>query len=189
VIGVEADVPGAWQSSLTITNVSLRDQPSGASLGVALRNDGATFIKPAGTLSISDANGTLLATQAITMSTFVPGTTVTYPVALAHRPANGDYQISVDLAYGPSKAAHYAEVLTVKDLAPAVAAAPPATGPLDLPAGAPAPVADANTVPANAAPAASSTNSMPLLVFGGGALLLVLGLVVVFGMKQRRRVV
>ncbi len=106
VIGVQTDIAGAWEASLSIPNVSLLDQPSGAVIGVELRNDGDVFLlKPSGHIVVTDAAGNQLISQDIEMGTFVPGTDVTYPVAWPGQPAAGDYKVAVELGYAEGKTA------------------------------------------------------------------------------------
>lgn len=114
VIGVQTDIAGAWEASLSIPNVSVLDQPSGTVIGVELRNDGDVFLlKPSGRIVVTDAAGNQLISQAIEMGTFVPGTDVTYPVAWPGQPAAGAYKVTVDLGYAEGKTATYDSTITV----------------------------------------------------------------------------
>lgn len=107
VIGVQADIAGTWQASLTIPTVNVLDQPSGTVVGVQLSNDGDIFLKPFGTIRVTDAAGTQLISQQIEMGTFVPGTAVTYPIRWPGTPAAGTYGVAVDLEYAEGKHALY----------------------------------------------------------------------------------
>jgi hypothetical protein len=140
VIGVEVDVPGAVHPNLTIANVKLLMNPSGNTIGVEMRNDGDTFLKPSGLLVLSDANGNQLLSQAIDMGTFVTGTAVTYPIRWPGTLAAGRYPVSVSLTYADDKQASYSGAIdvssgTVASVAELQAAPQPAAA--DQTAGAP----------------------------------------------------
>ena len=114
VIAVEIDVPGDWTPSLRITRSALLDQPSGRVLGIALTNDGAAFLRPSGSVTVTDAGGKTVLAQKIAMGTFVTGTSVVYPVAWPDDLAPGQYHVAVDLAYGDGLTASYAGDVTAK---------------------------------------------------------------------------
>jgi len=80
VIAVQVDVPGTWTPSMKIPAVSLLEQPSGTVIGVSIRNDGDTFVKPSGSMTLSDSTGKRVLDHPIKMDTFVTNTEVTYPV-------------------------------------------------------------------------------------------------------------
>ena len=107
VIGVQVDIEGAWTPSLKIESVGLVEQPSGPYIGVQMKNDGDVFLKPSGTVALTDSNGRRTLEQPITMGTFVPGTEVTYPVKWSGELKPGDYQVRVELKYGEKLIARY----------------------------------------------------------------------------------
>ncbi|MEA2512126.1 MAG: hypothetical protein QOJ59_1613 [Thermomicrobiales bacterium] len=115
VIGVEVDVAGEWTPSLQIDDVHLIAQPSGPVLGIDLRNDGATFLQPTGSLTVTNAAGSILIQHPIAMGTFVTGTEVTYPIAWPGGPVAGTYNAHVALAYGDDQTATYDGTFTVGD--------------------------------------------------------------------------
>lgn len=100
IVGVQVDVPGVWTPSLAVTGVEVLTYPSGSFLGVRLKNDGGTFLHPAGRIVLRDAAGKALLEQPIAMGTFVTGTEVTYPVPWPGAPAAGAYQAEIELDYG-----------------------------------------------------------------------------------------
>lgn len=104
VIGVQVDVEGAWNYSLKIESAGLVQEPSGPYIGVQMRNDGDTFLKPSGTVVLTDTTGKRVLEQPITMGTFVPGTGVTYPVKWSGELKPGDYQVSVEMKYAAENA-------------------------------------------------------------------------------------
>ena len=124
VIGVEVDVPGIAKPSISIGNVKLLTYPSGTYLGVEMRNDGGLFLKPSGTLTLSDSNGKQLLKQPIAMGTFVTGTEVTYPVAWPGRVTPGSYAVALELEYGQDKKSIYNNVIEITDETAASATQP-----------------------------------------------------------------
>lgn len=113
VIGVEVDIAGAWTPSLTIDNVDLIQQPSGPFVGVHLNNAGDTFLKPAGTIVMTDTAGRRVLEQPIQMGTFIPGTQVVYPVKWSGVLAAGRYNVHVQLNYDVNRVAVYDSKLEV----------------------------------------------------------------------------
>jgi len=113
VIGVQIDVDGEWTPSLQVDDVALIEQPSGSFIGISLRNDGDTFLRPTGTLTLTDDQGAVVVTQSIEMGTFITGTGVTFPVAWPGGAATGDYRSHVELAYGDGQTATFDGTLTV----------------------------------------------------------------------------
>lgn len=142
VLGVEVDVPGEWTPSLTITGANALEQPSGTKLGIAIRNDGDTFLRPRGSVTLSNAEATPILSEPIELGAFITGTDITYPVAWPGVPQGGDYGVEVELHYANDKVARYSGTLTVSDDAPvaqpapgeesraAAPAAPPAASPI-----------------------------------------------------------
>ena len=118
VIAVQLDVPGAWAPSLTIPSVSVLEQPSGTHIGVRMRNDGGVFLKPSGSIVMSDSTGRRVLSHPIRMETFVTGTEVTYPVAWPGRPRPGEYSVDVRLSYARGKVAAYNGTLEIKPPVP-----------------------------------------------------------------------
>jgi hypothetical protein len=119
VIGVQIDVPGEWTPALTIAGARMLAYPSGTRLGIALRNDGDTFLTAAGSVTLSNAAGIPILTRPIVLGTFLPGTDVTYPIPWAAEPLAGAYGVDVELNYTGDKVARYRGALTVGNPAPA----------------------------------------------------------------------
>lgn len=175
VIGVQVDVPGAWTPSLTITGAEALEHPSGTKLGIAVRNDGDTFLRPQGSVTLANAEATPILTEPITLGTFLTGTDITYPVAWPGVPVGGEYGVEVELNYADDQVATYSGRLTVSDNAPA---AQPAPGEEAQPAAAPAPTS---------APAASLIPPWILYVIAGLLGLIVILLIVLIARTRRPR--
>ncbi len=125
VIGVQVDVPGEWVPSIRITGAEALEQMSGTQLGIAMRNDGDTFLKPEGSVTLTNADAKLILSQPIPLNTFVTGTEIIYPVAWPGVPVGGEYGVDVELNYADDKVARYRGMLTIRDDAPG---APPVPG-------------------------------------------------------------
>ena len=120
VIAVEFDIGSDWSPSLLINSVTLINQPSGPVVGIALQNDGETFLHPSGTIELTDASGAVALTQVIEMGTFVTGTSVVYPVSWQGEINDGTYQAHVMLTYGNDQTVEFnGEILFGKTTASA----------------------------------------------------------------------
>jgi len=113
VIGVQIDVAGKWMPSLKVELISLVQQPSGPFIGVQLKNDGDTFLKPSGTIVLTDSSDKRVLEQPIEMGTFIPGTGVVYPIYWSGVMAPGMYHVHVRLAYAKTQIAIYDSPLEI----------------------------------------------------------------------------
>jgi hypothetical protein len=114
VIGVQVDIEGAWTPSLKVDSVALVQQPSGPFIGVHMKNDGSVFLKPSGTIVMTNTAGKRVLDQPIKMGTFVPNTEVVYPVRWVGELAPGTYQVQVSLDYDKDGKEIYTSRLEVK---------------------------------------------------------------------------
>jgi Bacterial protein of unknown function (DUF916) len=114
VIAVQVDIPGQWAQSIDVESVQLERPPSGPYIGVQMRNDGKVFVKPQGSLTITGKEGEPVLDREITLGTFVPGTTIVYPVRWSGELAQGTYQVRVDLKYGDNGSTSYTGQLEVR---------------------------------------------------------------------------
>ncbi|MBA2364026.1 MAG: DUF916 domain-containing protein, partial [Chloroflexia bacterium] len=190
VIAVQVDVPGTWTPSMKIPAVSLLEQPSGTVIGVSIRNDGDTFVKPSGSMTLSDSTGKRVLDHPIKMDTFVTNTEVTYPVALHDGLKPGKYDVSARLTYAKGKMAEYTGTIEIKapeQPATAVAAPTRAVGEAQQtpPTGQPSAVVQ----PAQP-PSATTSPIQPWMIYGLGGLLgaiaLLLALNLLRGRGQKR---
>ena len=124
VIGVQVDVPGAWTPSLRITGASALRQPSGTTLGIALRNDGDTLLRPQGSVTLRGEEASPLLEEEIALGAFLPGTEITYPIVWPGEARSGAYGIDVALTYADGKVAHYRGTIEVAGDAPRAHSAP-----------------------------------------------------------------
>jgi hypothetical protein len=124
VIGVQVDVPGEWTPSLEITGASVSRQPGGARLGIALRNDGDTFLQPKGAVALTDAAGRQVLSEPIALDTFLSGTDYTHLVAWPGTPLAGEYGVEIELNYADDRVARYSGNLVFRDDVPVAQPAP-----------------------------------------------------------------
>lgn len=124
VIAVQVNVPGAQVPSLTISSVSLLEQPTGRYIGIAMKNDGGLLLKPSGSITLTDSGGKQVLDEQIKMDTFVTGTETTYPIALPANIRPGKYVVDVNLTYATDKVASYNGAIEIKAPATSAQAAP-----------------------------------------------------------------
>lgn len=182
VIGVQVDVPGEWTPSMTITGASVLERPSGAKLGIALHNNGDAFLKPQGSVTLTDAAGSEILNQPIEMGTFLTGTEVIYPVAWPGVPVGGEYGVEVELNYADDEVARYGGVLAISEDIVIAAPEPEEVEPAET-------AVQAASVPAPvAAPAAPMprTSWNPYLIAGVLSPIVILLVVVLLRTRQPR---
>jgi hypothetical protein len=93
-------VPGKAPARMQIGGVIAGGQHGYQYVYVHLKNAGAVATKPTGRLLISDASGKDVASRALTLDTFLPGTTIDYPVLLpAQALSPGNYKAKIALTY------------------------------------------------------------------------------------------
>jgi hypothetical protein len=114
IVAVQINLPGAIVDQLEVTGI----EPGGAigyqTLLVGLRNSGTTMLKPFGTLQVTDAHGHLLQNLALKLDTFLPQTTIDYPVFLqGHALSAGQYQATLTLTYGHHHMLFYRAAFTI----------------------------------------------------------------------------
>ncbi|HET6261350.1 MAG TPA: DUF916 domain-containing protein [Chloroflexia bacterium] len=188
VVAVQVDVPGAWQAAMSIPEVSVMEQPSGAFLGVHLKNSGDTLLRPTGTVKVADESGNTIVERAINMGTFVTGTEVRYPVPWPAVPKPGSYSVRVVLNYGDGKTTTYDQVMTVEAPENAVPARPATDS---QSAQDPQANGSANNLATNAAPAQAVGVVLvaiePWMLYGFGFVLLAIVVLLALNLAAGRR--
>lgn len=103
VVAVAVQVPGVAGARLDLSGVSPAGEHGYQYVRLMLRNTGEKTTKPAGTLTLRDARGTVVASRAFQLDTFLPRTAIRYPVLLPGQVlAPGPYTATVRLTYGAS---------------------------------------------------------------------------------------
>lgn len=83
---------------------------------VGLRNDGNQMLKPAGTLSVLDAQGQEVQRQTLQLDTLLPQTAIQYPVLVEGQALGaGQYHAHLQLGYGNEGSASLETGFVVSD--------------------------------------------------------------------------
>ena len=100
VIAVEVNLPGPKTSQLQVTGVRAGAEPGYQTILVGLASTGTVLTKGSGQLVVTDGDGRLRLQDSFDIDTFVPQTSIDYPVQVAGKalPA-GNYRATVKLAY------------------------------------------------------------------------------------------
>ena len=96
VIAVVVRLPGPAAPRLAVTGVEPIARPDGVYLEIGLANLGSALTRATGTISLPDEGFE----RDFEVDTFVPGTTIAYPIKWRQRAADGEYDVAIDLRYG-----------------------------------------------------------------------------------------
>ncbi len=107
VIAVEVVVPGPTEAELAVTGAHVAARPSGLFVQVNVTNRGNALTTAEGTIEISS----LGFRQEFSVGTFVPGTSIRYPLKLAGKVPDGSHATRVELRYGAKMASWEGEVV------------------------------------------------------------------------------
>jgi LPXTG-motif cell wall-anchored protein len=169
IVAVQANVPGAPIVSFDIGRVSTGGQRGFQQVIVHLKSTGNQLAKPTGKVSVYDASGKLLETLPFTMDTFLPQTSIDYPVLLKKALAAGDYRATVTLdVNGQTFSAKPAFSVSKQEVAQVFTSASPTQAP---------PVASSS----------SGTSSTPWVAIAIGAAIVILLLLLLLWLLRRRR--
>lgn len=113
MIAVQVNLPGTPIEQLSASGIVAGGGGGYQSLQINLHNTGTVMLKPAGTLQVMDGNGALLQTVPLKLDTFLPMTSILYPVYLKKALSAGSYQIALTLNYGTGQVLNYSTHFTV----------------------------------------------------------------------------
>ncbi len=114
VMAVQVNLPGTALEQLTATDIQAGGANNYQNLQILLHNTGNMMVHGKGALQVMDASGQLLQNLPINLDTFLPDTSIAYPVNVQHKAlAAGDYQAVLDVTYGHQHTLHYATKLTI----------------------------------------------------------------------------
>jgi hypothetical protein len=100
IVAVQVNVAGPEVAKFTVLGVKAGGRKGYQQLLVRIRNDGNVMRKPFGTLAVSDANGKTVLQDRFQLDTFIPHTTIDYPVNVTKQALDvGKYSASVTLQY------------------------------------------------------------------------------------------
>jgi hypothetical protein len=174
IVAVQVDVPGPPVVGVAVGSVKTGGQRGFQQVITHLENTGNRLIKPTGQIAILDSHGTRVQTLPFTMDTFLPHTTIDYPVLLKKALPAGGYQavvrITIPAVAGASAktvTAHPAFTVSKQDVQQVFTSATPQ---------APPPVAST--------PTSSSTLWAPIAAAAGAIVLLLL---LLWLLRRRRK--
>lgn len=114
IIAVQVNLPGAISEQLTASGVQAGGANGYQSLLLGLSNTGTQMLKPSGNLQIADNQGHVFKTITLNLDTFLPQTTISYPVPVTGQALTaGDYVATLTLAYGHGQTLHYTTKFTI----------------------------------------------------------------------------
>jgi Bacterial protein of unknown function (DUF916). len=127
ILAVQVNLPGRPVEQLVATGIRFDKASTYQRVLTVLRNTGNMMIKPIGNLRISDLHGHLLQSQEVHIQTFLPQTSIDYPVYIHNKALPiGRYHVSLSLTYGHAQKLSYTTIFMVnaqkKTLPNAVAA-------------------------------------------------------------------
>lgn len=95
VVAVQVDLPGPSQPELVISGIAAAARPDGLYLEIGMENAGRALTKGQGFVEIP-AEGFQ---QSFDIDTFVPGTSIAYPVRWTNSAPEGEYSARVEVEY------------------------------------------------------------------------------------------
>jgi hypothetical protein len=114
IVAIQVNLPGAPVEQLAGTGVQAGGQNGYQRLLLGLSNTGTVMLKPSGTLQVTDTQGQVVKNVSLKLDTFLPQTTINYPVAISGKALSaGDYQATLTLTYGNGQVLHYSTKFTV----------------------------------------------------------------------------
>ena len=111
IVAVQVNVPGPPVIGFTIGGVKTGGQRGFQEVVTHIENDGNVLVKPSGSVTVLDAQGKTLQVLTFKMDTFLPETSIDYPVLLKKALPPGDYTADVKLAI-PGASGAAAKVVT-----------------------------------------------------------------------------
>jgi Bacterial protein of unknown function (DUF916) len=166
VVAVEVTLPGKPIEALTATNIQSGGMNDYQTVLLNLHNTGTMMIKPYGTLELFDAHRAHLQTVPIKMDTFLPVTSINYPVYLKQALGAGRYQALLTLRYGNNHILQYNTFFTIT--IQQIREVFPTSGTTQTPQAAPV-----------------TTSSLPWWMFAVGGFIVLCGLLFLFQQSRR----
>jgi hypothetical protein len=113
IVAVEVNLPGPRTDKIALSNATWTRMGGYPVVLLSLRNDGTFMVKPRGTVRIITSKGAPAAWQAFALDTFLPQTSIDYPLVLHKNLAPGTYRTDLQLEYGEGQALRATRSLTV----------------------------------------------------------------------------
>jgi hypothetical protein len=99
IVAVQVNVPGPKISKFTISKATIGGSKGFQQVLVDITNDGNDLAKPSGAVTISNSSGLPIQTLKFQMDTFLPHTSIQYPIVLTKGLPPGNYTANVSLSY------------------------------------------------------------------------------------------
>jgi Bacterial protein of unknown function (DUF916) len=99
IVAVQVDVPGPKISKFTISKATIGGSKGFQQVLVDITNDGNVLAKPSGAVTIRNSSGLPIQTLEFQMDTFLPHTSIQYPIVLKKGLPPGNYTANVSLSY------------------------------------------------------------------------------------------
>jgi hypothetical protein len=99
IVAVQVNVPGPKVSKFTISKATIGGSKGFQQVIVHISNDGNVLAKPSGAVTIRNTSGLPIQTIKFRMDTFLPHTSIDYPIVLTKGLPPGNYTASVALSY------------------------------------------------------------------------------------------
>jgi hypothetical protein len=96
-IAIDITIPGDERPAFAIGDITYAGGPNVPSLAVAIANTGNQRLRPAGTMSVTDAGGAQVLSADVAMGSIYAGTSTLLQFALQQPLAAGDYALTLDL--------------------------------------------------------------------------------------------
>ncbi len=107
-LGVLINLPGTLSEKLNASGINYDQSNSYQGVVIALQNTGTQLLHPTGSLQIMDEQGQQVQNMSLTLNTFLPQTSINYPVFIHHHALNpGTYTAHLYLRYGHDHVVKY----------------------------------------------------------------------------------
>lgn len=116
VVAVEVNLPGPQIEQLQATGIQVAGSDNYEILKLGLSNTGTLLFKSAGTLKVYDQQGKLLQNLNLSLGSFLPQTSITYPAYVQKKALGaGTYTASVMITYGHGHLLRYSTTFAITD--------------------------------------------------------------------------
>lgn len=113
IVAVQVNVPGPAKVGFSIGKVTTGGSRGFQKVFIHLTSTGNTLVKPTGSMTIYDKSGAIVETLPFSLDTFLPRTTIDYPLLLKKALGPGDYTSLVRLTV-PGAAGAAAKTVTAR---------------------------------------------------------------------------
>jgi len=113
-LGVLVNLPGPTTEKLEATSVQYDISSSYQRLLIRMNNTGTQLLHPFGSLQVHDTSGHLLQDWSLKLDTFIPQTSIDYPLYIQHKSLSpGTYTAMLNLSYEHHHTLNFTTTFTV----------------------------------------------------------------------------